>query len=163
MTKLHHREIGMVGGGLCDDDLLVEMICDTIHLCPDMIRLVFRCKPIEKIALITDAMAATGRDDGTYELGGLEVTVADGAARLASNGALAGSTLRYCRALRNVVEITGLPLCELIKTTSLNQAQALGLDDRGRIEPGYLADLVILDDEFEPVAVFVSGEERVSP
>jgi N-acetylglucosamine-6-phosphate deacetylase len=160
MTKLHHREIGLVGGGLYDDDLLVEMICDTIHLCPDMIRLAFKNKPIEKIALITDAMSATGLEDGTYDLGGLEVTVAEGAARLAANGALAGSTLRYPLAFRNVAEITGLPLSQLVKTTSLNQALALGLNDRGRIEPGYLADLVVLDADFEPIAVFVSGEKR---
>jgi N-acetylglucosamine-6-phosphate deacetylase len=160
MTKLHHREIGMVGAGLYDDELLVELICDAIHLCPDMIRLVFKCKPIETIALITDAMSATGLEDGTYDLGGLEVAVANGAARLASNGALAGSTLQYHAALKNVAEVTGLPLSQLVKTTSLNQALSLGFSDRGRIEPGYLADLAILDSEFEPIAVFVSGEKR---
>ena len=160
MTKLHHREIGLVGGGLMDDDLLAEMICDTIHLCPDMIRLAFKCKPIDKIALITDAMSATGLEDGTYDLGGLDVVVSEGAARLASNGALAGSTLQLNVAFRNVAEVTGLPLSELVKTTSLNQAQSLGLSDRGRVEAGYLADLAVLDGDFRVTAAFVSGEKR---
>ncbi len=159
MTKLHHREIGMVGTGLIDDDVYLEMICDKIHLCPDMIALVFKVKPLNRILLITDAMEATGLPDGDYQLGGLAVVVKDGAARLKENtDALAGSTLQFNRALQNVHEVTGLPLKDLVRTTSLNQAEELGINDLGRIAPGYVADMVLLDDDFDVKAVFIDGQ-----
>ena len=88
-----------------------------------------------------------------------EVVVSDGAARLASNGALAGSVLVMNKALKNVYEITGLPLSQLVRTTSWNQACALGLKDLGRIEPGYCADLAVLDNDFEVRAVWVDGKQ----
>ena len=161
MTKLHHREIGLVGAGLIDDDVYVEMICDKIHLCPDMIRLAFKSKPISKILLITDAMEATGLPDGDYQLGGLAVVVKEGAARLKSNNALAGSTLQLNIAFKNVVEETGLPLKEVVKTTSWNQACNLGISNLGKIEKGFIADIAVLDDAFKPQAVFVDGERKI--
>ena len=160
MTPLHHRDIGLVGAGLLHQDVYVEMICDKLHLCPDMIKLVFSQKDLGHILLITDAMRAAGMPDGESSLGGLPVIVKDGAARLVSNGALAGSTLQICRALRNVYEITGLPLEQLVRTTSLNQAVSLGLEKLGRIEPGYYADIVILNDDFTVKKTFVNGELR---
>jgi N-acetylglucosamine-6-phosphate deacetylase len=161
MTGLHHRDIGLVGAGLADKDVFIELICDTLHICPDMIKLIFDLKDTEKIQLITDAICAAGMADGEYSIGGLSVIVADGAARLKSNGALAGSTLEVCTALKNVAEITEKPLSELIKTTSWNQAQSLGLDKHGKIEPGYFADIVFLSDGFKPTKVFVNGELRL--
>ena len=160
MTKLHHREIGLVGAGLYCDDVYVEMICDKIHLCPDMIRLAFKAKPIDRILLITDCMEATGLPDGDYQLGGLAVVVSNGAARLASNGALAGSTLQFNIALRNIVEEVPRPLPELIRTTSLNQAENLGLERLGRLEPGYIADIAVLDERFAVAATFIDGQRR---
>ena len=142
MTALHHRDIGLVGAGLYHSEVFIEMICDKIHLCSDMIKLIFQLKDINHILLITDACQAAGMPDGEYEIGGLPLILKDGAARLASNGALAGSVLVMNKALKNVYEITGLPLSQLVRTTSWNQACALGLKDLGRIEPGYLADLV---------------------
>jgi N-acetylglucosamine-6-phosphate deacetylase len=161
MTVLHHREIGLVGAGLMEDGVAIEMICDKIHLCPDMIRLAFKSKPIEKILLITDAMEATGLPDGDYQLGGLAVKVSDGAARLASNGALAGSTLQFNTAFKNVAEVTGLPLTELVKTTSWNQALDLGLKRLGKLEAGFVADITVMDDQFKVAAVFVDGVRRI--
>ena len=157
MTKLHHREIGLVGAGLMEDSVAIEMICDKIHLCPDMIRLAFKSKPIGKILLISDAMEATGLPDGNYQLGGLAVVVAEGAARLASNGALAGSTLQMNTAFKNVADVTGLPLPQLVKTTSWNQAQDLGLKKLGKLEAGFIADIAVLDDAFNVAAVFLDG------
>lgn len=160
MTPLHHRDIGLVGAGLMHNDVFIEFICDTMHICPDMIDLIFNLKDIERIQLITDAMRAAGMPDGDYEIGGLPVIVKDGAARLTSNGALAGSTLQLCDALKNVYDITGLPLAELIKTTSFNQAQSLGLPKVGKIEAGFAADLVILNADFQPTKTIVGGEVR---
>ena len=160
MTPLHHREVGLVGAALLDDEVMTEMICDKIHLCPDMIQLAFKHRPLETIMLITDSMAASWLGDGEYDIGGMQVRVKEGQARLEA-GNLAGSTLRYNEGLKNVSEITGLPLNQLIATTAANQARSLGLADRGRLEAGLLADIVILDEDFEVKAVFVGGDQKV--
>lgn len=160
MAPLHHRDIGLVGAGLLHDEVFVELICDKVHISPAMISLAFKIKGPEKIMLITDAMCAAGLKDGEYNLGGLPVIVKDGAARLASNGALAGSTLLFYHGLKNIREITGMPLKELIKTTSWNQARSLGLEKLGRIEPGFQADILLLNADFVPEKVWVDGEER---
>ena len=160
MTPLHHRDIGLVGAGYACKDVYIEFICDKLHICPDMIRLTFAIKGCDRIQLITDAMRASGMPNGNYTLGGLPVVVSEGAARLASNGALAGSTLQMCYALRNVAEVTGLPLRDLIKTTSWNQACALKLDKVGRLEPGFFADIAVLDADFEVAMTLVNGEVR---
>ena len=157
MTALHHRDIGLVGAGLTHPDVFIEFICDKLHICPDMIRLVFQIKGAEHIQLITDAMRASGLPDGPSDLGGLPVIVKNGEARLASNGALAGSTLQMATALKNITEVTGLPLKETVKCSSWNQARALGLCGLGRIAPGYAADIVLLNDAFQVKQVFVDG------
>lgn len=156
MTPLHHREIGIVGAGLHDRDVMLELICDRVHLCPSMISLVFGCKPVSRLMLITDSIAASHLGDGKFEIGGLAVNVQGGVARL-SDGTLAGSTLRMNQALRNVATITGLPLSELVSTTSWNQARSLGLRDRGKLEPGFLADFTVLDEDFNVTATYVGG------
>ncbi len=161
LSPLDHREIGLVGAGLLDEDVLVEMICDKVHLCPDMIALAFKTISADRILLVTDAMCATGLGDGMYELGGLDVKVEAGCARLVSNGLLAGSTLTFNNALKNVYEVTALPLMELVKTTSWNQARSLGLEHTGKLEQGYRADITILDSRFDVKAVFVDGARRI--
>ena len=161
MTALHHRDIGVVGAGLLHDDVFIEFICDKLHICPDMIKLVFSLKSIDRIQLISDAMRASGMPDGEYDLGGMQTFVKNGAARLA-NGALAGSTLQICDALANVSEITGFALSQLVKVTSYNQAESLKLKGIGKIEPGYQADFVLLDDDFKVLETYVDGELRYS-
>lgn len=160
MTPLHHRDIGMVGAGFLHDEAFIELICDKLHICPEMIKLVFKVKHADRIQLITDAMRAAGMPDGTYDLGGMNVTVEGNAARL-ENGALAGSTLLYYDGLKNILEITGRPLSELIKSTSWNQAQALGLEKLGKIETGFMADIAVLNNDFSPSAVFVDGVRKL--
>lgn len=93
-------------------------------------------------------------------LGGLAVLVKDGKAVLKEGGALAGSALLYNEGVRNVVEITGLPLHQLVKATSWNQAQSLGLEGFGKIEPGFTADIAILNDDFSVWKTLVGGEVR---
>jgi len=160
MTPLHHREIGVVGSGLIDAGLMLELICDSIHLCPDMLRLVFQIVPIERLMLITDSMAASWISEGEVSLGGLAVVVKDGAARLKDGGALAGSVLRYNDGLRNIAGLVPLPLHQLVKATSWNQARSLGLSDVGKLEPGFLADIVLLNPDFSVWKTLVDGTER---
>ena len=161
MSPLHHRDIGLVGSGLLYDEVNLELICDKLHVSPEMIKLVFKVKPCDRIMLITDAMRAAGMPKGEYTLGGLPVTVTDdGAARLTSNGALAGSTLRINCAFRNIAEVTGLPLKELVKSTSFTAANSLGLEKVGMIRTGYCADMVLLDADFSVAGTIVDGEVR---
>ncbi len=161
MSGLHHREVGLVGGGLLDDNVMIELICDGIHLSPDMIRLAFKHRSIERLMLITDSMAASHLGDGTYPLHDGEIIVKDGAARIPA-GNLAGSVVTFDEALRKAVKYTGLSLNEIVRTTGANQAKSLGLRDRGSIKQGLLADLTLLSPSLEVVAVYVGGEQRFS-
>ena len=141
------------------DDVYVEMICDGVHLCDQMIRLIARLKGPERMMLITDAMRASAMPDGEYSLGGLPVAVKDGCARL-TTGQVAGSTLRYQNGLKRLVRLTGLPLSEAVRCTSLNQAESLGLGKRGRIEKDFIADLVLLDRNLDVRMTLVNGIVR---
>ncbi len=160
MTPLHHREIGVVGAGMLDGRLMIELITDGIHLAPDMLRLVFKVIPIDRLMMITDSMAASWMGDGETSLGGLAVVVENEVARLKEGGALAGSALKANIGFKNLAEYTGLPLSELVRVSSWNQARSLGLDGLGRIEPGFHADFALFDPDFNVVKTFVGGEER---
>jgi N-acetylglucosamine-6-phosphate deacetylase len=160
MTPLHHREIGAVGAGLFDDDLLLEIIADGAHLSADMLRLIFKCVPIDRLLLITDSVAASWRGDGEMNLGGLPVEIRAGVARLKSNGELAGSTLRFNDGLRRIFETTAAPLSELVKATSWNQARSLGLGRIGKLEAGFAADFVVLESDFSVGGTWVDGLRR---
>ncbi|HBE96541.1 MAG TPA: N-acetylglucosamine-6-phosphate deacetylase [Verrucomicrobiales bacterium] len=157
MTGLHHREIGAVGAGLIEDGLQIELIADGVHLAPEMLQLIFEKIQTKRLMLITDSVAASWKNDGEMELGGLEVVIEDSIARLKSNGALAGSTLQYPAGLRHIHEFTRIPIHELVETTSWNQAHTLGLADRGKLEPGFLADLVVLNEHFEVQGTYLGG------
>lgn len=159
MTPVHHLHFGMVGGGLMADDVYVEMICDGVHLCDQMIRMIARLKGPARMMLITDSMRAAGMPGGYYSLGGLPVVVKDGCARL-TTGQVAGSTLRYFNGFKRLVRLTGLPLSEAVRCTSLNQAESLGLGKRGKIEKDYIADLVLLDRNLDVQTTLVNGIVR---
>ena len=162
MSPLHHREIGLVGSGLLDREIKIEIICDTIHLCADMLKTVFKNKDSDQMLMITDSLACSWMPDGPGDLGGLPIIVKDGVARLQESGALAGSTLKYAHGLKNVHRLTGKPLSDLVKATSWNQAQSLGLEGLGKIAPGFTADMVLLDDDFNTCKVFIDGVEKYS-
>ena len=164
MTKLHHREIGMVGAGFLIDDLDTEVICDRIHLCDDMLRLIFTKRPLEHVQMITDSLRCSHCKDGyAFEMGGLKVLLKNGEARLVEGNNLAGSTLWMGKGLKNVHDVTGIPLCKLVRCTSWNQAIEQGWGKQlGKVEKGYLADLVVINPKsWKPSAVFVEGEQRI--
>ena len=164
MTKLHHREIGMVGAGFLLEDLNTEVICDRIHLCDDMLRLIFTRRNLAHVQMITDSLRCSHCKDGyAFEMGGLKVQLKGGEARLVEGGNLAGSTLWMNQGLKNLRDVTGLPLKDLVRVTSWNQAIELGLGDRlGKVEKGFTADLAVLDARsFKVKAVFLDGERRI--
>lgn len=156
MRGIHHRAPGPVVAAMRDERVTLELIADGIHVHPDVIALAFAGAP-GRIALVTDAMAATGSADGQYELGGLAVTVTDGVARLDSNGAIAGSTLTQDAALRLAVRC-GVSLPDAVAAVSTVPARALGMGRRfGSLRVGMEADAVLLDEELSVTGVWVSG------
>jgi N-acetylglucosamine-6-phosphate deacetylase len=157
MRGLHHREPGTVGAGLLYPALTVELIADGIHVHPDMLRLTYRVKGSDRIALVTDASVLCGSPDGTYRLGGREVVVKEGAIRL-GDGTLKGSNLTMDRAVRNMLAL-GVPVEDVWRMAAENPARWIGFGHRkGRIEPGMDADLVVLDRDFNVCRTFVRGE-----
>ena len=164
MTPLHHREIGMVGAGFLIEDLNTEVICDKIHLCPDMLNLIFTRRNLAHVQMITDSLSCSHCEDGyAFSMGGLEVKLMNGEARLVKGGNLAGSTLWMGNGLKNVHEVTGLPLKDLVRTTSWNQAIEQGWgEELGKVEKGYTADLVVINPRtWKPSAVFVDGVQKI--
>lgn len=159
LTPLHHLKFGFVGGGLRSGDVFVEIICDGVHLCDEMIDLILKVKGSERVMIITDAMRAAGMPDGEYGLGGLPVQVRNGKATL-PNGRVAGSTGLFDGGFRKVLEVSGLPPREAVKCTSWNQALSLNLGRLGRLEPGYGADLVLMDSGWNVLETWVDGVPR---
>ena len=163
MTPLHHREIGMVGAGFLIEDLNTEVICDRIHLCDDMLRLIFTRRNLAHVQMITDSLRCSHCKDG-YEflMGGIKVKLQNGEARLEA-GNLAGSTLWMGMGLKNVHDVTGIPLKDLVRCTSWNQAIEQGWGRTlGKVEKGYTADLVVINPRsWKPSAVFVDGQQRI--
>lgn len=163
MPPLHHREPGAIGACLTAPLVVCELIVDGHHLHPAMVRLASMAKSDDGIALITDAISATGAGDGRYVLGTLDVDVRDGVARLAAHDGgggepLAGSTLTMDAAYRNALQC-GLSFAAASRAASLNPARVLGLDaEIGSIEPGKRANLVVLDDDLTVAAVLVDGD-----
>lgn len=153
MSALHHRAPGLVGAALAHASH-AEIIPDLLHVHPGAILAARRA--IKGLFCVTDSTAAAGMPDGEYRLGRHQVTKCLGGVRLA-DGTLAGSTLTMDQALRNLVAL-GLPLAEASQRTSMIAARYLGLGDRGVIERGAWADLVVLDAGLTLRQVFVEGE-----
>lgn len=154
---LNHREPGVTGYGLLTDGVNTELICDGIHIRPQMIALAHKVKGSGGIELITDSMRAKGMPEGKSELGGQTVYVKDGTARL-EDGTIAGSVLTYINAFRNIMKFTGVGLEDAVKMSSVNQAREFGLTQKGEIKAGRDADFVILDEAYELKGTISMGE-----
>lgn len=152
MPGIHHREPGPVLAAAADHRVVLEAIADNVHLHPSVIKLLFDSAP-GRVALVTDAMAAAGSADGSYDLGAVRVVVKDGIARTVETGSIAGSTLTQDVALRRAVD-AGAPLVEAVRALTQTPAAAIGLGDAlGRIAPGYPGDAVVLDADLRVALV----------
>jgi N-acetylglucosamine-6-phosphate deacetylase len=157
MRALDHRDPGILGAVLENDELTADIIADGIHVHPSVLKLFLRAKGADRAILITDAISATDMPDGVYSLGGLEVQVSNG--RCEFQGKLAGSVLTLDRAIRNVMSFAGWQLQQAIKLATLNPAQRLGVSDqRGLLAAGRRADLVVLTPEGEVAHTIIGGE-----
>lgn len=157
MTGLHHRDPGLAGALLDSSQTAVGLIVDGIHLHPAAVRVAWRAKGPQGVALVTDAMAAMGVGWGTFRIGSVDVTVgADGPRN--PDGRLAGSALTLDRAVRNLVSFTGCPPSEALAAVTSTPARVLGDDRRGVLTPGARSDLVLLDQGLGVVATIIGGD-----
>jgi N-acetylglucosamine-6-phosphate deacetylase len=163
MPGIGHRQPGPVVAAIRDERVTAELILDTVHVHPDVARLLLEAAD-GRVALITDAMAAAGAAEGIYKLGSLDVTVADGVARLAGPdggpGTIAGSTLTLDHALRVATQRCGMSLRAAVTALTWIPARVLGLEDHlGRLAAGYAADAVLLSEEFQVRSVWGAGRQ----
>lgn len=148
MQPFGHRAPGLIGAAMDDPECMVELICDGYHIHPSAIRAAFRMFGPERVILISDSMRATGMENGTYELGGQEVTVKDRKAVL-KDGTLAGSATNLYRCMCKAVEF-GIPLEQAIMAATANPARSIGIFDRvGSIRIGKQADLLLASENLE--------------
>lgn len=152
MSGFHHREPGVVGAVLEDPRVRGELICDGYHIHPAVLRTIFQVLG-DRALVVSDSMRGTGIPEGeTFDLGGQMVTVQEGRATLA-DGTIAGSVTNLHQEIKNLVSF-GIPLAQAVKSATLIPALAIGLDEKiGSIAPGKRADLVVLDQDLEIVAV----------
>jgi N-acetylglucosamine-6-phosphate deacetylase len=168
MPAVHHRAPGPVAALLEDPRVTVELITDGVHVHPALAAMVLVAAGDTRVALVTDAMVATGMPDGPYVLGAVVVDVHDAVATVAGTSTIAGSTATMDALFRSAVAAAGGPadpdaLLRATRLTAANPARALGLTDIGLLEVGRRADLVVLDSALEVSGVLRSGRWDLTP
>lgn len=163
MRRNGYRYAGVIESGYLIDEMDVEVIADGIHLPAPLLKLIYKIKGADHIALITDAMRAAGMPEGDSMLGGLEtglkVVVDKGVAWLPDRSSFAGSVATADRLVRNMIKLAEVPLIDAVKMISLTPARIMGIDDRkGAIAPGMDADLVLFDQDIQIHKTIVKGK-----
>ena len=157
MPGVHHRAPGPVLAFVENPGGWLEVIDDGVHVRPEVIRMLCRLAP-GRVALVSDAIAAAGVGDGRYRLGNLDIDVTEGVARMTGGKSLAGSTLTLDVAVARAVQDVGLTPLAAVEAATAIPAQILGVDDRfGRLEPGYVADAVLFDSDWQVRDVWIDG------
>lgn len=159
MREFHHREPGVVGAALALPGVAVELILDGVHVAPAAASILLRCKGLDRVILVSDAVAPSGCAPGRYHtLDGRDL-VSDGRSVRLPSGQLAGSVLSLDQAVHNACNLLGLSVGEAVQLASLNPARALGVAaTKGSLAPGKDADLVLLDRSLEVQLTMVQGE-----
>ena len=157
MTPLNHRKPGIVGA-IFRSDITCELIADTIHVHPDIFKILIDIKHKDKVVLITDSMRAGCMKAGKYELGGQKVIVKNGAAKL-QDGTLAGSVLTLNKAVKNMLEHSGVEIYEAVAMASLIPAKVINIaNKKGSLDIGKDADIAIFDDNIDVFFTIVEGK-----
>ena len=157
MPPLSHRAPGVIGAAFDHADT-VELIADGVHIHPSVVRATFRLFGAERVCLISDSMMATGLDDGEYSLGGQAVTVRGNRATL-HDGTIAGSATCLLDCVRTAVCEMDIPLGDAVRAASSNPARAIGVDrDYGDLQPGKLANIILLDDALTVRRIILRGQ-----
>lgn len=149
MPPFTHRAPGPIGAAADTDGCMAELICDGVHIHPAVVRATFKLFGDDRIILISDSMRAAGMEDGTYDLGGQEVTVKGSLATL-SDGTIAGSVTNLMDCMRTAVKAMGIPLASAVKCAAVNPVKAIGLmKDYGSLTPGRYANIVLLKENLD--------------
>lgn len=156
MSPLGHRNPNLVGVALAEPKLATSVIVDGVHLVPEVVSLIWQAKGADGLVLVTDAVAPMGMGPGTYRFGGM-TTKADEREVRSSEGILAGSILTMDRAVRNLVAFAGCEPASALLTASTTPATVIGETDRGRLETGAVADVVLLDEDLEVMVTICRG------
>lgn len=146
MPQMHHREVYITGAALLDDDVYCEYIPDLYHVCTDMLKILFKCKPSDKLIMVTDSSAPSGMKDGKYNLGDMEIYVVNGKI-LTGNGVIAGSSITCAQGVKRMID-SGFEPKIVLRTVTSNPARIMHLKDRGSLKEGYKADINILDQDY---------------
>jgi len=157
MSRLDHRNPNAAGAVLIHGEISCEIIADGFHVHPELLQLLMRDKPIDKIVLITDGLKPTAQRKGPFFANGEEVVFQGGAFRRTSDGVIAGSGLTMIRGVRNLAE-SGFSISNVVKTASFNPAHIMGYIMQGAIIPGRLADITVFDKSFDIRLVMVGGK-----
>jgi N-acetylglucosamine-6-phosphate deacetylase len=160
------RYAGVIEAGYLHDELDVEIIADGVHLPPPLLKLIYKIKGPDRIALITDAMRGAGMPEGESILGrrsdGLKVIIEDGVAKLPDRTSFAGSVATADRLVRVMRDMGGVPLTDVIRMMTHTPARIMKLDDRiGRLAPGMDADIVIFDEQIQVSRTILKGKEEI--
>lgn len=156
MPSLHHRNPGLIAAAF-DCGASAELICDGFHVHPAMVRMAWQIFE-ERIVLISDSLRCAGMPDGEYSLGGQPVSMKDGKATLSGTDTLAGSSIHLMEGLRRAVKF-GIPLRDAVRAATEIPARVIGIDsETGSISPGKAADLLLLDEQLNVLAVYVDGK-----
>ena len=157
MPSIHHRKPGVIGAAAENENVQAELICDGLHVHPSSVRMAFRLFP-GRIVLVSDALRCCGMPDGEYELGGQQIFLQGGIAKL-SDGTIAGAATNLYEGMKNAVAF-GISKEEAILSATLNPAKALGCADQiGSIAPGKRADFVICGENLDRQQVYLAGTE----
>lgn len=156
MSPMNHREPGAVGALLCNSDVKCELICDFVHVHPDVVKLTYGIKGKDKINVITDSEVAAGMADGKYEVNGRILTVVNKRV-YTEDGTIAGGSSCLIDCVRNLVSI-GIPLEEACMMASKNPAETVGVyNKKGSLSVGKTADIVILNKDLTIKSVILRG------
>jgi N-acetylglucosamine-6-phosphate deacetylase len=159
------RHPGLIESGYIIDDLTVEIIADGCHLPPSLLKIVYKSKGADKVALVTDALRGAGSNSGTMILGslanGYEVIIEDGVAKLPDRSAFAGSIATTDRLVRNMINLAGATLEDAVKMVTFTPAKIANMPNKGLLRVGFDADISVFDENINIQAVFIGGNRVV--
>ena len=158
ITRDHgFRRLGVIEAAYLMDGMFVEIICDGKHLPPELIRLIYKIKGADRIALVTDSLALAGTDQTHGFMQDTEFIIEDGVCKLMDRSAFAGSIATADRLVRVAVKEAGISLPNAVKMITATPARIMGLKNKGKIAPGMDADMVALGEDLQVKAVFARG------
>lgn len=160
ISMIHQRAVGVLGGLILDSRVYAEVICDFIHLCPEFVSMMIKCKGIDKICMISDSSNLAGVQTGVYDVEPRVVELKEsGVINIYGSETIAGSSLYVIDGIKNLETKLHVPMSDIIKMCALNPAKVFGMsEDKGSIKVGKFADFTVIDEEYNVVYTVVEGK-----